>query len=185
MHSRSVLLLLLLTVTHISAQFLVFTYLAPLLVRLVGAHSETIAAFFSLFGVTGLVGNVIAIRVVTTLRPFRTSLVCLGLMLTGFLLFSLGAGALAAMGAGVTLWGLGGAAINSMQQARLVAIKPDLSSATVALNTSGIYVGQAIGSALGAFFLAHDLLHAPGYVAVVLTIAALGVLALTREKVGV
>jgi predicted MFS family arabinose efflux permease len=182
MHNRPVLLLLLLTVAHISAQFLVFTYLAPLLARLAGAGSGTIAALFSLFGVTGLVGNVIATRAVTTLQPFRTSLVCLGLMLAGLLLFSMGAGSLVAMGAGVALWGLGGAAINSMQQARLVAIKPDLSSATVALNTSGIYVGQAIGSALGAFFLAHDLPHAPGYVAVALMIAALGVLALTREK---
>ncbi len=182
MHSRPVLLLLLLTVAHISAQFLVFTYLAPLLTRLAGAGSETIAAFFSLFGVTGFAGNVIATRVVTALRPFRTSLVCLGLVLGGLLLFSLGAGALIAMGTGVALWGLGGAAINSMQQARLVAIKPDLSSATVALNTSGIYVGQAIGSALGGFFLAHDLPRAPGYVAVVLMIAALVVLTLTRER---
>ena len=101
---------------------------------------------------------------------------------TAFALFSIGAGALTVLAAGVAVLGLGFAAINSMQQARLVAVKPDLSSATVALNTSGIYVGQAIGSAAGGFLLAHDLPRALGYVAVVLMIAALGVLALTREK---
>jgi predicted MFS family arabinose efflux permease len=179
---RAILPLLLLTVVQVSGQFAVFTYLAPLLKRLAGAGTETIAAFFSLFGVAGFVGNMIATRLVTTLKPFRTSLVALSTILVGFLLFSLGAGVLVAMGAGIALWGLGFAAINSMQQARLVAVKPDLSSASVALNTSGIYIGQAIGSALGGFLLAHDLPQAIGFVAVVLMIAALGVLALTRER---
>src|SRR5262249_15795291 len=159
-------------------QFAVFTYLAPLLKRLADAGSETIAAFFSLFGVAGFVGNVIATRLVTTLKPFRTSLVALGTILAGFLLFSLGAGMLAAMSAGIFVGGLGLGAVNSMQQARLVAVKPELSSASVALNTSGIYIGQAIGSALGGFLLAHDLPRAPGYLAVVLMTASLGVLAL-------
>jgi predicted MFS family arabinose efflux permease len=180
--NRAVLLLLLLTVVQVSAQFIIFTYLTPLLTRLAGASSETIAAFFSVFGVMGFVGNLMATRLVTALGPFRTSLAALGVMLAGFCLFGFGAGARAAMGAGIALWGFGFAAINSMQQARLVAVKPDLSSATVALNTSGIYVGQAIGSAAGGFLLAHDLPRALGYVAVVLMIAALGVLALTREK---
>jgi predicted MFS family arabinose efflux permease len=180
--SRAIALLLLLTVVQVSAQFIIFTYLAPLLTRLAGAGGETIAASFSLFGVMGLAGNVIATRLVTTLKPFRTSFAALGAMLAGFLLFSLGAGLLAAMGAGVALWGLGFAAMNSMQQARLVAIKPDLSSATVALNTSSIYIGQAVGSALGGFLLAHDLPRALGYVAVALMTASLGVLALTRER---
>jgi predicted MFS family arabinose efflux permease len=181
-HHHAILLLLLLTVVQVSAQFIVFTYLAPLLTRLAGAGSETIAAFFSLYGVMGFVGNLITTRLVTTLKPFRTSLVALSVMLAGFSLFSFGAGALAVMAAGVALWGLGFAAINSMQQARLIAVKPDLSSATVALNTSGIYIGQAIGSALGGVLLAHDLPRALGYVAVVLMAASLGVLALTREK---
>jgi DHA1 family inner membrane transport protein len=181
-HSRAILLLLLLTVVQVSAQFIVFTYLAPLLTLLAGAGGETIAAFFSLFGVMGFAGNLIATRLVTTLKPFRTSLAALGAMLTGFLLFSLGAGLLAVMGAGIALWGLGFAAINSMQQARLVAVKPELSSATVALNTSAIYIGQAIGAALGGVLLGHDLPHALGYLAVALMTAALGVLALTREK---
>jgi MFS transporter, DHA1 family, inner membrane transport protein len=52
-----------------------------------------------------------------------------------------------------------------MQQARLVAVKPDLSSASVSLNTSSIYVGQAIGSGIGGFLLAHDLPQAMGYTA--------------------
>jgi hypothetical protein len=108
--NRAVLLLLLLTVVQVSAQFIIFTYLAPLLTRLAGAGSETIAAFFSVFGVMGFVGNLIATRLVTALGPFRTSLAALGVMLAGFCLFGFGAGALAAMGAGIALWGFGFAA---------------------------------------------------------------------------
>jgi predicted MFS family arabinose efflux permease len=35
-----------------------------------------------------------------------------------------------------------------MQQVRLVAAAPELASASVALNTSVLYIGQALGSAI-------------------------------------
>jgi predicted MFS family arabinose efflux permease len=180
--NRLILLLLALTIVHVSAQFIVFTYLGPLLTQLAGAGTQTIALCFSLAGVTGFVGNAIATRLVTTLKPYGTSLVALVTMLAGLLLFSIGAGVLIVMAAGIAVWGLGFAAVNSMQQARLVAAKPDLSSAAVALNTSSIYIGQAAGSAFGAFLLANDLPRALGYSAVVLMAASLGVLALTHEN---
>jgi predicted MFS family arabinose efflux permease len=47
------------------------------------------------------------------------------------------------------VWGLGNFATNSMQQARLAGLAPALASASIALNTSAIYLGQAIGSGLG------------------------------------
>jgi DHA1 family inner membrane transport protein len=180
--NRLILLLLALTIVHVSAQFIVFTYLGPLLTQLAGAGTQTIAICFSLAGVTGFVGNAIATRLVTTLKPYGTSLVALVTMLAGLLLFSIGAGVLIVMAAGIAVWGLGFAAVNSMQQARLVAAKPDLSSAAVALNTSSIYIGQAAGSAFGAFLLANDLPRALGYSAVVLMAVSLGMLALTHEN---
>ena len=180
--NRLVLLLLVLTIVQVSSQFIVFTYLGPLLTLLGDAGTQTIAVCFSLAGVAGFVGNVIATRLVTAIKPYGTSVVALFTMLAGLLLFSAGAGVLAVMAAGIAVWGLGFAAVNSMQQARLIAAKPDLSSAAVALNTSSIYIGQALGSAFGGFLLAHDLPRALGYSAVVLMAASLGVLALTRER---
>ena len=53
---------------------------------------------------------------------------------------------------GVALWGLGSFSSNSLQQSRLVAIAPNLAAATVALNTSIVYVGQAVGAGLGGWF---------------------------------
>lgn len=180
-HNRLVVTLLLLTVAQIAGQFAVFTYLAPLLKRLADADVAAIGIFFSIYGVMGFAGNVIATRIVATRGPFATSGLALLSMLFGFALWSLGAGALIVMGVGVAFWGLGFAAINSMQQARLVGAVPALGAAAVALNTSAIYVGQAIGSALGGFLYANDLPRALGYSAMVFIGLSLALLAITRD----
>jgi MFS transporter, DHA1 family, inner membrane transport protein len=72
--------------------------------------------------------------------------------------------------------------MNSMQQARLVGAAPDLASATVALNTSSIYVGHAIGSGLGGLLLAHDHPLAMGYAAIGFLLLGVGMLAMTKPK---
>ncbi len=180
--NRFVLLLLLLSAVQVSGQFVIFTYLGPLMRRLADAGVPAVSVFFSVFGIMGFVGNAIATRLVVTLRPFRTSVLSLLSILLGFALWTFGAGALPVMGTGVALWGLGFAAINSMQQARLAAAVPNLADAAVALNTSAIYVGQAVGSAVGGFLFARDLPNALGYAAIAFALAGLAVLAMTRRE---
>jgi predicted MFS family arabinose efflux permease len=43
---------------------------------------------------------------------------------------------------------------NSSQQARLAAASPELAGASIALNTSMIYLGQATGSTMGGGMIA-------------------------------
>jgi len=180
-HNRLIVLLLAITAVNVSGQFAIITYLSPLLLKLTGAGPEITSLFFSIFGIAGFVGNVIATRVVATIGAFRTSALSLGSVFLGLLLWVLGEGTLSVMGAGVLFWGLGFAAANSMQQARLAAAAPELASASIALNTSGIYVGQAVGSYLGGFLIARDLLTETGWAAVLFLITSLFLLALTRE----
>jgi predicted MFS family arabinose efflux permease len=180
--NRLIVLLLAITTLWMSGQFTIFPYLGPLLAKLADATPQVIAAFFALMGVSGFIGNVIATRVVTHIGAFNTSLIFLLSLLAGALVWSLGAGSLSILGTGVTLLGLGFAALNSMQQARLVVAAPELASATVALNTSCIYVGQAIGSGLGGVLLSHGLLVPLGYVATAFMVLALAVMALTRQS---
>jgi predicted MFS family arabinose efflux permease len=148
-HSRKIILLLLITILPISGQLIVFVYLAPLLQKLTGAGHEVVGLMFALFGVTAFIGNVIATNIVGRLGGWATSGIFLTCTLSGLLLWSFGVGYLPVMGAAIAFMGLGFAATNSMQQARLVQAGPDLASASVALNTSGVYVGQAIGSGVG------------------------------------
>lgn len=56
----------------------------------------------------------------------------------------------------IFIWGLGSLAIISLQQSRLVRIAPTLASATIALNTSVLYLGQAIGVVTGSLAIGGD-----------------------------
>jgi len=178
--NRLIVLLLLITAVQVSGQFAIITYLAPLLLKLAGAGPETTSLFFALFGVSGFVGNVLATRIVGPLGAFRTSALSIGSVFFGLLLWAFGAGFLPVMGAGAVFWGLGFAAANSMQQARLAAAAPELASASIALNTSGIYVGQAVGSYVGGFLIVRDLFHEMGWTALGFVGASLVLLWLTR-----
>jgi predicted MFS family arabinose efflux permease len=180
--NRMILLLLAITMLQMSGQFVVFTFMGPLLNKLTGAGPDAIGVVFALYGVFGFLGLVVATRIVDTAGPYRTSLLFTGLLLAGMAGWAVGAGTLVLMAGAVAIWGLGFASTNSMQQVRLVAAAPPLASATVALNTSVLYIGQAVGSAVGGLLFAHELLHTLGFVAVGFVALALMVLVLTRPR---
>jgi predicted MFS family arabinose efflux permease len=180
--SRTILLLLAITMLQMSGQFVVFTFMGPLLKKLTEASPDAIGMVFGIYGVCGFLGVVIATRIVDTWGPYRASLLFTCLLLAGITGWALGAGSLVLMALAVAIWGLGFASTNSMQQVRLVAAAPPLASATVALNTSVLYVGQAVGSAIGGLLFARELLHPLGFVAVGFVVLALILVVLTRPR---
>jgi predicted MFS family arabinose efflux permease len=137
---------------------------------------------FATFGVFGFLGNVIATRLVDRWGSYRTSLLSVAALLAGSGIWALGAGNFTIMAAAVAVWGLGFASTNSMQQVRLIGAAPALGTASVSLNTSALYVGQAIGSATGGVLFARDLLHGAGYVSVAFIALALFVVTVTRPR---
>jgi MFS transporter, DHA1 family, inner membrane transport protein len=177
-----IVLLLLITVLQTSGQFAVFTYLAPLLGKLGGSNTELAPVAFGIFGIMGFIGNIFASRVVDRWGAYRTSLVTISMMLFGILVWALGAGFVPAMLASMIPWGLGFASTNSMQQVRLAGAAPPFASATVSLNTSSIYIGQAIGSGLGGALFAHELYNVIGYVGVAFLMLALGCVAASKRN---
>ncbi len=104
------------------------------------------------------------------------------MLLTGVTGWALSAGIYPLMACSVAIWGLGFASTNSMQQVRLVSAAPTLASASVSLNTSVLYIGQAVGSAIGGVLYARDLLYGAGYVAVGFVALALMMVVLTRQR---
>ena len=123
-------------------------------------------------GIVGFVGNVLATTIVNRLGTFRTSIIFFSAVMLGAVIWALGAGSVVALGTGCALLGLS-FGFNSMQQARLVAAAPTLASATVALNTSASYVGQALGSAIGAELFVRGHLLMMGYTTVVFMLVAM------------
>ncbi|MGL4321506.1 MAG: MFS transporter [Paracoccaceae bacterium] len=143
------LIVLAVTLLSITGQFVLFTYLTPLLKTEFGATSAMVAVTFAVVGGMGVLGNGLGARVAGQAGIAQTVLISLGLMAGGLMVVAIGFGNLTLFIIGGAFWGLGSFAANSLQQSRLVALAPALASATVALNTSAVYMGQAVGSALG------------------------------------
>jgi DHA1 family inner membrane transport protein len=179
-----IVLLLLITTLQMSGQFVVFTFMGPLLTKLTGAGADAVGLVFALYGIFGFVGVAIATRIVDSWGAYNTSLLFTVIMLTGVTGWALSAGIYPLMACSVAIWGLGFASTNSMQQVRLVGAAPALASASVSLNTSVLYIGQAVGSAIGGVLYARDLLHGAGYVAMGFVASALTIVAMTRPRQG-
>src|SRR4051794_20170319 len=182
--NRMIVLLLSATALQMSGQFVVFTFMAPLLTKLTHAGPDAVGLVFMIYGVFGFIGIAIATRIVDAWGGYKTSLLSTVLLLTGVSGWALSAGSYPLMACSVAIWGLGFASTNSMQQVRLVAAAPALASASVSLNTSVLYIGQAVGSAIGGVLYARDLLHGAGYVAMGFVALALTIVALTKPREG-
>jgi DHA1 family inner membrane transport protein len=166
-------LLLLVTTLQMSGQFVVLTFMGPLLTKLTLASPDAVGLVFAFYGVFGFIGIVIATRIVDSWGPYKTSLLFTSLMLMGLAGWALTAGIYPLMAGSVAIWGLGFASTNSMQQVRLVAAAPALASASVSLNTSVLYIGQAVGSAIGGMLYVRGWFEGVGYVAVAFVALAL------------
>ncbi|MEA2862707.1 MAG: transporter, family, inner rane transport protein, partial [Bradyrhizobium sp.] len=177
-----ILLLLSATTPQMSGQFVVFTFMSPLLTKLTHAGPDAVGLVFLVYGVFGFIGIAIATRIVDSWGAYKTSVLFTVLLLTGVTGWALSAGIYPLMACSVAIWGLGFASTNSMQQVRLVTAAPTLASASVSLNTSVLYVGQAVGSAIGGVLFARDMLYGAGYVAMGFVALALMTVLLTRPR---
>jgi MFS transporter, DHA1 family, inner membrane transport protein len=180
--NRMIVLLLSITTLQMSGQFVVFTFMAPLLAKLTHAGPDAVGLVFMIYGVFGFIGIVIATRIVDSWGAYKTSLLSTALLLAGVSGWALSAGIYPLMACSVAIWGLGFASTNSMQQVRLVAAAPALASASVSLNTSVLYIGQAVGSAIGGLLFARELLHGAGYVAMAFVGLALITVILSKPR---
>src|SRR5580692_10654799 len=179
--NRVIIMLLAITTLLMSGQFAVFTYMGPLLSRLTQVRPDAVGLVFAIYGVCGFIGIVVVSNIVDSWGALKTSLLCIALVLAGVTGWALSAGFYWPMAASAAIWGLGFASSNSMQQVRLVTAAPQLASASVSLNTSFLYVGQAIGSGIGGLLYAHELLYGIGYAGAGFVALALTTVILTRN----
>ena len=148
-------LLLAISVTAIQAvgMFSLFSYMALVLKDFIGATPAVISMMFLCFGITGVIGNVIGARVMDRIGPVRVGIAAMSSMLIAISLWPMTRGSLPLTVLLTLVWGLGCFSVNGAQQARLVGMAPSLASASVALNSSAIYLGQALGAFIGGLIL--------------------------------
>ncbi len=146
--------ILLVTVVGASGQFTTFAYIAPYVGATLDSSPNTLTLALMLFGFAGVVGNVWATRRIATAGASSNVAISLVSMAVGMIVLAVSGSWLAAFIVGALAWGGGVFANNSSQQARLVAASPALSGASIALNTSMIYLGQALGTTMGGAVIA-------------------------------
>lgn len=145
------------TMAWCAGHFAVMGYITAALREALQASPLLQAGLMGLMGFSGLVGNVLLSRQVARVGADRGARIALGFVFWGLVLWILAlswfASAWAVAGA-ILIWGLGNFAFTSAQQARLAQSAPHLASASIALNSSSLYAGQAAGAALGATLVA-------------------------------
>ncbi len=137
-----------------AGQFVLFSYVTPYFRDVLGATRDQTAGLLMGFGVAGLVGNMVVSRMVDRVGVHTAIAASLGLMAVALLLWPL-ATTVVGMAAVLLPWGLGCFSSNSTQQARFGIVVPALAPALMALNTSAIYLGQAVGASSGGWLIAH------------------------------
>ncbi|MFE4858816.1 MFS transporter [Streptomyces sp. NPDC056670] len=137
-----------------------YTYLAEFLLDAAHTH-QTVWAMWA-WGAGGIIGSLLIGRVVDrTRRPFAAVTWILVLIVAAQ--FALPAAAHAAAVLAVVplvVWGAAGWAVQVPQQHQLIAAQPQQATVAVSLNSSAVYLGSGIGSALGGLVL--SLGAAPG-----------------------
>lgn len=146
--------ILLVTVVGASGQFTTFAYIAPYIGATIDSSPNTLTFALMLFGFAGVVGNVWATRRIAIQGASSNVAISIMSMSAGMLVLAIAGSWLAAFVVGALAWGGGVFANNSSQQARLVVASPALSGASIALNTSMIYLGQALGTTIGGVVIA-------------------------------
>lgn len=154
---RRLVLVLSGTLMWCAGHFTVAGYLSPALREGLQAGAGQQALLMALMGVSGLAGSVVLSRNIQRIGADRgarlsLALICVGLVAWSAALYGLSW--FSAVAVAIIVWGWGGFAFVSAQQARLADTAPELASASIALNSSSLYAGQALGAALGGAVVA-------------------------------
>ena len=180
LRSRALMLCVAVTVLYSAGQFVLFSYLAPYYKYKLALTPGELSLMFMWFGAFGFIGNVLMSRHIDRLGADRAVMIGVALIAASLLAWPLGTSIVLA-GLVVIPWALGCFSSNSAQQARLIGIAPALAAGSIALNSSAMYAGQAIGAGAGGWLILHggyETLHWAGLVALVL---AMGVSALATR----
>lgn len=181
--SPTLMLTLSITVVSAAGQFVFFSYMAPYVADRFGLGASALSSLLLVYGLCGFVGNAALARWIDRIGPPRAMAWSLGGIALGMGLVGL-TSSFNAMVLAIVPWGLGVFASNSSQQARLVNLAPVLAPASIALNTSAMYAGQAIGAGSGGWLiesLGIGILPAAGCIGV---ICALGLSFWADRRVG-
>ena len=155
LRSPALMLCVAVTLLYSAGQFVLFSYFAPYFKVMLAITPLQLSLLFAWFGAFGLLGNILMSRRIDRMGASSAVMWGVGAMALSLLLWPLGTN-LVLVALVLIPWALGCFSSNSAQQARLVGIAPALASGSIALNSSAMYAGQALGAGSGGWLIAHD-----------------------------
>lgn len=167
------------TATFLAAGYVVYTYLAPLLGQTMGYGRDGITAVLLVFGVAAVIGNLGGGVVADRIGAYRTLMgLTLGIIVTLplFSLLPLPSPLLVGL---IAVWSLLFWSMIPGQQMRIIALRPAASAIVLSLNAACIYIGAAVGSAVGSVVIAFGGVQALGFGGLGMALLALAHLALS------
>jgi predicted MFS family arabinose efflux permease len=136
-----------------AGQFMLLSFFAPYAKDVLHASPAELSLLFGWFGLFGLVGTIVLARQVDRIGAGRAATFAMLLTATSLLAWPL-ADSVNSAALLVVPWALACFAVSSAQQARLSEAAPALTAALLALNSSALYLGQALGASGGASVIA-------------------------------
>lgn len=137
------------TAMTLAGTHVLYTYIGPALEGATGGSTTALTVVLLAWGLGNMVGNAVAGRLADRYRPHRVVSAGLAAAAIMLALSPLLVGSLVT----ATAWAIGWGVFVSLpivpQQSRIVAHAPSSSALLLGLNNSAIYVGVALGGALG------------------------------------
>ena len=168
-----IMLAVLFTASFLAAIWVVYTYLAPLLTEIMGWGRDGITLALLVFGIGAVVGNGLGGILADRIGPARTLALLATTQIFWLSLYSYMPFPAWLMLTFIFLQAVCGWSFMAGQQARLVGLAPESAPVVLSLNAAAIYIGAALGSAIGGVVIDTAGLDSLGRVASALAVLAL------------
>ena len=175
------LLAVLFTGSFLGSVYVLYTYIAPLLSETMGYGRDGVTLVLAIFGIGAVAGNVASALLTDRLGWKRTLTILCLCQAASMPVFSLLPITDALLFAVTFFWSTTGWAFMAAQQTRLIGLAGARAPVVLSLNAAAIYVGAALGSALGAWVLQRFGIGAIGIAAGLCSLGALAHLHLSAR----
>lgn len=136
------------TLAQMAAQFATYALIAPFLIERIGASPAWVAPALLVFGIGGILGNLLAGRLADRIGADRTLAASFWSLAVVFVALAAVPAAIALALPLLLLWAVAGILFQVPQQKRLVEIDPANRGLLLASNASALYLGMSAGSFL-------------------------------------
>lgn len=168
------------TVMYSAGQFVLFSYLAPVMRDQVGLDIDQFSLVLVWIGLWGIIGSVLVSQVIDRLGAERVVNISMLMMALPLLVFPFVENFWVSLVVMVP-WGMVFIAVHAGQQARQIGTAPELASATMALSTSGMYIGQGLGAVIGGVIIASGNMAWLGPVGALILVLGIGLSFLSTQ----